>query len=170
MGSFWRLALLPPLRGILPLRPAKPKWAFHLQAVPMNWSFAGSKARQSIRMPAYSFTSEDIARALVDARKRGVDVRVVLDVSQKSSSTLGPRSCELRRSHANKLSLRHHAQQIPVDRGEHVQTGSFNYTMSAQQRNAENMIVLWNQPAIAATYEHEWQRLWLEADDYQKRY
>jgi phosphatidylserine/phosphatidylglycerophosphate/cardiolipin synthase-like enzyme len=32
-------------------------------------------ARQSIRMAAYSFTSKDIARALVDAHKRGVDLR-----------------------------------------------------------------------------------------------
>jgi phosphatidylserine/phosphatidylglycerophosphate/cardiolipin synthase-like enzyme len=55
----------------------------------MNWSFAGSKARQSIRMPAYSFTSKDIARALVDARKRGVDVRVVLDDSQKPEQYTG---------------------------------------------------------------------------------
>ena len=45
----------------------------------------------------------------------------------------------------------------------------FNYTTSAQSRNAENVIVLWNQPASAA-YDREWQRLWREADDYERRY
>ena len=62
-----------------------------------------------------------------------------------------------------------HNKFLVID-DKHVQTGSFNYTMSAQQRNAENVIVLWNQPAIAVTYDREWQRLWQEADDYQKRY
>jgi phosphatidylserine/phosphatidylglycerophosphate/cardiolipin synthase-like enzyme len=143
MGAFSRSALLPPPRGILPLRPAKPKWAFHVQTVPMKLVIRGFQgARQSIRTPADSFTSKDIARAVVDARKRGVDERVVLDDSP--SSTLGPRPCELRRSHANKLALRHHAQQIPGDRRPARADGSFNYTMSAQQRNAENVIVLWN--------------------------
>src|SRR6218665_3041401 len=33
-----------------------------------------SSARQSIRLAAYSFTAAPVARALVDAKKRGVDV------------------------------------------------------------------------------------------------
>ena len=33
---------------------------------------------------AYSFTSAPIAKALVDAHKRGVDVRVILDKSQRT--------------------------------------------------------------------------------------
>ena len=62
-----------------------------------------------------------------------------------------------------------HNKFLVID-GVHVQTGSFNYTTSAQERNAENVVVLWNQPAISAAYGREWQRLWREADDYQKRY
>jgi phosphatidylserine/phosphatidylglycerophosphate/cardiolipin synthase-like enzyme len=46
-------------------------------------------ARQSIRVAAYSFTSKDIARALVEAHREGVDVRVVLDDSQKSERYTG---------------------------------------------------------------------------------
>ncbi|HKM53330.1 MAG TPA: phospholipase D-like domain-containing protein, partial [Isosphaeraceae bacterium] len=36
-------------------------------------------AGQSILVQAYSFTSAPIAKALVDAHRRGVDVRVILD-------------------------------------------------------------------------------------------
>jgi len=36
-----------------------------------------------ILVQAYSFTSIPIAKALVDAHKRGVDVRVILDKSQR---------------------------------------------------------------------------------------
>jgi phosphatidylserine/phosphatidylglycerophosphate/cardiolipin synthase-like enzyme len=49
-------------------------------------------ARQSIDMAAYSFTSPTIAKALVDAHKRGVQVRAVLDKSQLSERYSGRRS------------------------------------------------------------------------------
>ena len=41
-------------------------------------------AKRQVLVQAYSFTSAPIARALVDAHKRGVDVQVILDKSQKS--------------------------------------------------------------------------------------
>jgi phosphatidylserine/phosphatidylglycerophosphate/cardiolipin synthase-like enzyme len=122
-------------------------------------------------MAAYSFTSKDVARALVDANRRGVDVRVVLDDSQKSERYTGATflaNTGIPTRTSSRYAIMHN-KFLVID-GEHVQTGSFNYTISAQQRNAENVIVLWNQPAIAAAYGREWQRLWREADDYQKRY
>jgi phosphatidylserine/phosphatidylglycerophosphate/cardiolipin synthase-like enzyme len=48
-------------------------------------------------------------------------------------------SRQCRHSHTHQLSLCPHAQQVLAD-DKHVQTGSCNYTMSAQQRNAENVI------------------------------
>jgi phosphatidylserine/phosphatidylglycerophosphate/cardiolipin synthase-like enzyme len=43
-------------------------------------------AHQSI-LAAYSFTSKDIAKALVEAHRNGVDVRVVLDDARSPSAT-----------------------------------------------------------------------------------
>lgn len=40
-------------------------------------------AKRDIRMLGYDFTAPDIARALIEAKKRGVDVRLVLDESGK---------------------------------------------------------------------------------------
>jgi phosphatidylserine/phosphatidylglycerophosphate/cardiolipin synthase-like enzyme len=40
-------------------------------------------AKSSVLVQAYSFTSVKIAKALVDAHKRGVKVNVVLDKSQR---------------------------------------------------------------------------------------
>jgi phosphatidylserine/phosphatidylglycerophosphate/cardiolipin synthase-like enzyme len=128
-------------------------------------------ARQSIRVAAYSFTSKDIARALVEAHREGVDVRVVLDDSQKSERYTGATflaNAGIPTRTSSRYAIMHNKFLVIDDK--HVQTGSFNYTKGAQQRNAENVIVLWNQPAIAVTYDREWQRLWQEADDYQKRY
>ena len=42
-------------------------------------------AKKMVLVQAYSFTSAPIAKALVDAHKRGVDVRVILDKSQRSA-------------------------------------------------------------------------------------
>ncbi|MCX7173793.1 MAG: phospholipase D-like domain-containing protein [Proteobacteria bacterium] len=39
-------------------------------------------AKREIPVATYSFTSKEIAQALVEAAKRGVDVRVVVDKSQ----------------------------------------------------------------------------------------
>ena len=49
--------------------------------------------------------------------------------------------------------------------GHTVQTGSFNYTSSAAQRNAENVLVVRDAPALAAQYEAEWRRLWNEGKE-----
>src|ERR1019366_2817138 len=46
--------------------------------------------KTSIRVLAYSFTSAPIAKALVDAHNRGVDVQVVVDKSQKSAKYTSP--------------------------------------------------------------------------------
>ncbi|WP_231848931.1 phospholipase D-like domain-containing protein [Paramagnetospirillum magneticum] len=40
------------------------------------------QARREVLVQAYSFTSPEITKALADARRRGVDVRVILDSSQ----------------------------------------------------------------------------------------
>ena len=42
------------------------------------------KAQSTVLVQAYSFTSYKIAKALLDANKRGVKVEIILDKSQKS--------------------------------------------------------------------------------------
>ena len=48
-----------------------------------------SAARSSILLQAYSFTSKPIAAALTAAKRRGVDVRAVLDKSQRTERYSG---------------------------------------------------------------------------------
>jgi len=47
------------------------------------------EAKKTVLVQAYSFTSAPIAKALVDAKKRGVDVRVILDKSQRTERYTG---------------------------------------------------------------------------------
>ncbi|PZP11759.1 MAG: phospholipase D family protein, partial [Sphingomonas hengshuiensis] len=46
-------------------------------------------AKREVLVQAYSFTSPPIAQALVSAKRRGVDVRVILDKSQRTEKYSG---------------------------------------------------------------------------------
>lgn len=130
-----------------------------------------NSAQHSIDVAAYSFTSKAIARALVMAARRGVAVRVVMDRSQQtarysSATFLANMQVPIRiDSHYAIM----HNKFMVVD-GETLETGSFNYTASAAERNAENVLVLRNEPQVAAIYEREWNRLWNESRPYEARY
>jgi phosphatidylserine/phosphatidylglycerophosphate/cardiolipin synthase-like enzyme len=47
------------------------------------------------------------------------------------------------------------ANKIIVIDGELVITGSFNFTKAAQQKNAENLVLI-RDPALAARYAQNW--------------
>lgn len=122
-------------------------------------------AHKSIHVAAYSFTSKPIAEALLNASKRGVDVKVVAD--QKSNSGKYSATTYLANNHvAVKLdgnyAIFHHKFMV-ID-GVNLETGSFNYSAAAANKNAENVLVLWNVPQIAQQYDNQWSKLWNEAN------
>lgn len=115
-----------------------------------------NEAKQSIYVQAYSFTSKPIADSLVAAEHRGVNVFIILDKSQ-----LKQRDSQL---HAvfdahipiwidSKVAIAHNKVMI-ID-GREVVTGSFNFTNSAQERNAENMLIV-NDNVLANQYYINW--------------
>jgi phosphatidylserine/phosphatidylglycerophosphate/cardiolipin synthase-like enzyme len=127
-------------------------------------------ARKSILVAAYSFTSRPVATALVDAQRRGVTVYVVADGPEAGKgysavSFLANQGVPVRSNTRFPLM---HSKFMVVD-GLHVQTGSFNYT-AAGARNAENVLVLRDVPAVAAEYGRNWKQLWLGAEPFSPRY
>lgn len=126
-------------------------------------------ARKTLRVAAYSFTSKDVAEALMTAHRKGVDVQVVMDRSQKSgkyssATFLSNQGIPVRiNSHYAIM----HNKFIVVD-GRSVQTGSFNYTKAADEKNAENAIYIRGNNAVADAYSKEWNRLWDEAVVYSR--
>lgn len=115
-----------------------------------------NQARSVILVQAYSFTSMPIAKALVNAKQRGVVVQAILDKSQRSERYSGatfltnagiPTLIDEQPSIA-------HSKVIIID-AESVITGSFNFTRSAQQYNAENLIVI-RDANLAKLYTENW--------------
>lgn len=55
-----------------------------------------------------------------------------------------------------------HNKFIVAD-GMNTETGSFNYTSSAEKRNAENALAVFDNKEVAAEYNAEFERLWNES-------
>lgn len=123
-----------------------------------------NSAQTSIRVAAYGFTSKPIIAALIQAHQRGVDVEIVLDKSNAEARYPEGRSL-VTQGIPVRLDYRYpimHDKFALID-GQTVETGSFNFTEGAK-RNAENVIVLRDDPTTAAQYAAEWQRLWNESE------
>jgi phosphatidylserine/phosphatidylglycerophosphate/cardiolipin synthase-like enzyme len=114
------------------------------------------RAAESVYVQAYSFTSTPIAKALVDAHKRGVEVAVILDRSQRTEK-YSEADFLLHAGIPTAIDARHaiaHNKVMIVD-GAVVMTGSFNFTKAAEESNAENLLVI-RHPALAETYFANW--------------
>ena len=122
------------------------------------------EAKQQILVHAFSFTSRTIANALIAARRRGVDVRVMADREQ----TLGGEASRIpdlvRAGIPVTLEVRYqsaHNKVMVIDAGSAeaaVITGSYNWTYAAQYRNAENVLILRHNPDIVKAYAANWRR------------
>jgi phosphatidylserine/phosphatidylglycerophosphate/cardiolipin synthase-like enzyme len=123
-------------------------------------------------LATYSFTSKPISTALLDAQRRGVDVRVVADAKGNSGSDYTAVTFLANHGVSVRLNSRYailHHKFMVID-GLHVQTGSFNYSAAAANKNAENVIMLWNVQSLADRYTEEWKRLWAEGTSLKKAY
>ena len=63
----------------------------------------------------------------------------------------------------------HHHKFMVID-GENLETGSFNYSAAATNKNAENVLLLWHVKPLAEIYRKEWQRLWDESEPLKPAY
>ena len=130
------------------------------------------RARQQILVQAYSFTSRTLANALIAAKRRNVDVIVMADREQ----TFGGESSRIpdlvQAGIAVVLEVRYqsaHNKVMVLDAGTAdaaVITGSYNWTYAAQYKNAENVIILRNNPDIVGAYAANWRRHYAEALPY----
>ena len=120
-------------------------------------------AQHEIRLMGYSFTSPEVVSALVMAKRRGVDVKIVLDekgnrskASQAAMNVVVNAGIPLRTNGRYAIM---HDKVIIVD-NHTVEAGSFNYTRSAASRNSENVLVINEVPEVAQTYLQHWQSRW----------
>ena len=118
------------------------------------------KATQSIDIAMYYLSSREIAQALVKAQQNNVRVRIVLDQGQEIESAsksgyLSKHGLEIR-YHIG-FGLMHNKFAI-IDGGSLI-TGSFNWTLTAEEKNEENLLIITDQDTIDQ-YEKRFDYLW----------
>ncbi|AMU04546.1 endonuclease (plasmid) [Burkholderia cenocepacia] len=121
------------------------------------------EARQSIRVLAYSFTPPAVTRALLAAKRRGVDVAVTVDArsnfeedrSGRARTALGALAYAGIPVRVVSVFPAQHSKYVVVD-GATVETGSYNYSQQAARYNAENVIVLRGDTRVANAYLKNW--------------
>jgi phosphatidylserine/phosphatidylglycerophosphate/cardiolipin synthase-like enzyme len=113
-------------------------------------------AKSEILIQAYSFTSAPIAKALTNAFKRGIKVQAILDKSQRSEKYTSATflfNAGIPTYIDDKHAIAHNKVMI-IDR-ETVITGSFNFTKAAEEKNAENLLIIRNKE-LAKIYIENW--------------
>jgi len=120
-------------------------------------------ARESIRLMGYSFTAPEVVKALMAAKRRGVDVKVVLDAKgndnrsgQAAMALLASAGIPVRTVSAFRIM---HDKTLVTD-GRNVETGSYNFSRSAARNNSENALLLKDMPSVAQRYLVHWQSRW----------
>ena len=118
------------------------------------------QAREYIYMPTFLLTHRNISNALISAKKRGIDVRIIIDAN--GATTSHSKLKELRdngilvktENFAGKL----HSKAIIID-DKYIITGSMNFSYSGAEKNDENSIIIKN-PDLAKACKNFFLYLW----------
>ncbi|HEY7166372.1 MAG TPA: phospholipase D-like domain-containing protein [Candidatus Binatia bacterium] len=129
------------------------------------------RAQKELLVAVYAFTNDDLASALIQAKKRGVTVRVIIDREYDSATDRSKgKFLELQKIPLRRLSgvksntgekdggLMH--QKFAVIDRSLVFTGSYNWTRAADHLNDENLLMFRNAAALAEEYRREFFSLW----------
>jgi phosphatidylserine/phosphatidylglycerophosphate/cardiolipin synthase-like enzyme len=114
-------------------------------------------ARREILVQAYSFTSEPLTFALIEAKKRGVHVEVVLDKSNELEQ-YSDLHIFMEQGLPPLIDAHHpiaHNKVMIIDKKTLV-TGSFNFTNQAELENAENLLILKGNPDLVQAYRQNY--------------
>ncbi|BAW02834.1 phosphatidylserine/phosphatidylglycerophosphate/cardiolipin synthase [Thermus thermophilus] len=117
-----------------------------------------SEAQREVLVAAFVLTDREVLEALLRARRRGAEVKVLLETRNLEASReegLLEGGLEVRQD-ANPYTMHH---KIMVLDGTYVVTGSYNFSARAYGVNNENLLVL-KSPSLAERYRKEVLRLW----------
>lgn len=145
-----------------PAGPAKPTEVFFSPGPDCKVAILSllSSARATLELCVFTISDDDITRAIVEAHRRQVAIRVITDNDKRSDS--GSDVDHLVRSGvATRIDRTdaHMHHKFAIADGTTLLNGSFNWTRSATRVNAENVMVT-AEPAPVRAFKAEFDRLW----------
>ncbi len=118
------------------------------------------KAQKSIYTPIFYLTHQGVIDSLINAKKRGVDVYVIIDAN--SASNEFSKHHQLRKNNikvkAENWGGKMHMKSAIIDE-RYLIIASMNWTKSAENRNDENTIIIDNEN-LAKEFKKEFFYLW----------
>ncbi len=124
-----------------------------------------NNAHKYIYIPAFVITHKRFTQALINAKARGVDVRVILDATNARNQhttheTLRKNNILVKtENYAGKM----HAKSIIID-DNYLVIGSMNFSKSGENRNDENVLIIEN-PYLTKYYKDFFNYLWKKIPD-----
>lgn len=117
-----------------------------------------NNAKNSVHVALYQLTDPEIAQALLETFRRGLEVQILLD----DEPSRGSKGCLLLSAgipvkEFADSGIMHH--KFAVIDGAKLINGSYNWTTSAQTRNEENLLVI-ESAELSQIFAREFQRLW----------
>ena len=127
-------------------------------------------AQNSILIPTFILTHDELFTELTAAKRRGVDVRVIIDatstgVTHSKVKLMRQNSIPVKvENYAGKM----HAKAMIVD-GQYLVLGSANFSASGENKNDENMVIIDNK-RLANFYKDYFEYFWKKIPDKYLKY
>ena len=124
-----------------------------------------NKSKSTIYMPIFLITNADLTKALINAKNRGVKIKIILDAGNSNSvysthKKLRENGIDVKiENYAGKM----HSKTMIID-NTYLVLGSMNYSKSGNSKNDENVIILKN-PKFAEFYTNYFNEIWNKIPD-----
>lgn len=179
--TFIVLSFLIAYEGGIPLPDFLTEKSTEAESVELEWGFTGQhpekllieaidSAQETLDVAIYSLTLPEIVNSLKQAKKRGVEVRIIVDESQSQNKAMNQALKILGGAGIKMKVNRHdglmHLKMIIVD-NRIASTGSFNFSKAATTRNDE-IVVLIRSEEVAQSFAENFQEMWDNKDKFEQ--
>ncbi len=120
-----------------------------------------NNSKKEILLSAYNLSSKKIINSIINIYKKGIKVKILLDgKNTKKRMYILKKIIDLHIPIKMNFNYNIMHNKFLVIDSKSVETGSYNYTFSANNFNAENIVYFDSMPNIASKYRKEFYRLW----------
>lgn len=127
-----------------------------------------NSSKSTLNIAIYSITDENISDAIVEAKQRNVDVKVISDKVQSSNKYQKAILSDIKNAnipikvdtHKGIMHLK-----VTIADSKVVTTGSYNYTIGARDNNDEVLVVLKDKD-IVKQFVNEFNNMWNDNDNF----
>jgi phosphatidylserine/phosphatidylglycerophosphate/cardiolipin synthase-like enzyme len=121
-----------------------------------------NSANKTLDIAIYSLTKKDIVDAVIQAKERNVDVRLLTDKTEAKTKSQKA-ELQLLKNNGIPIKINTHSgllhDKFTVVDSQIIATGSFNYSNNAVYDNDENLIII-RDASVAQGYDNEFNNMW----------